>query len=995
MRQTLQQRAENLIAGRYQVFNQVDLNQYQLTDIPIVIAHNGFNHFTPTKPLKTDKIIAMRNGQIYQSAVLMRYMLRRGINSHLTEAQNESWHIMNDALLKGMWAFAPEDPVMRKEYEGGIIEQMVKSFPPRPPHLGPASYTVIGDQQNVQQRTSEEPDVHVSTPRATSPSPAGSTSSTSQTTAPGQRPHPAATTSATSATSATSGSSATSATPVSVSDTVMPKKKKPPKMHQCPECPRIFPRTDHLRQHIDSKHRQGKWVCEQCGKSLSFERGLKAHIKSQHKKEPNFKCSVEDCDYTSTTKALLEHHTATKHSEQEYPCDICGKKCSSLAAVKDHKRRGYDCAETVKWNCPKEDCGARCRTQRTQRHHVKQHHKELVPMLADPTDSMQEEEDEKERQRKKKRKATRTKVSPRSAKPPTGRPKGNQRRDDSDDDTTRRTTEATVEKTDATTQRVEFVESDDLVVQHVEFEDFDTDEEIVIYQLPGEEVERDVASDESPLPGEEHLLTPMQADSVESVDQTANITQTGIVTEPEDPEEAVIREATRLRELEKAQQDEERRKKEEAEERELAAKAIEEGKALKLQAEAQAAKDAKLQEEKKRKDKAKARRAREDAAKRAYQETLFQVEPEVRQSSKDQEQEKQNSPAKPIQQEDTVPRRTAQQVADWMTKRTLTAEEKEEKRLQDEKRREKESDEKKETIRKTREKFAAEDKAQAQAAAEARKIKKQQEEKKQAELQAFEEMKRQRKKADFERKKSQLLAQGTVDIPTAEKQRKIHKRRVSSLFQGKATAAKVKDSGTRTKTSSTVTPPVTPISLPSSPATPTTQSAPVTPTAPGEQSRPIFSFDVPKRRRAFLPSDSEDDEQEKRQASLEHEDQPAPKAIVLTESEKEMLGMRKSQSAIVKIIRRPSPPTQAIQTTEAIISPSASTSTSTAVTTTQASSTAVAAQVQPPAQGKTWEKLTKLTTVLKCNICGKKFHPPNRKAKLLTHLREKHNQTHL
>lgn len=937
--QTLAQRQTNFLAGRHLLYDQVDLNRYKLVDIPLIVVHNGHNHFIPAKPLKTENIVAMRNHQIYHGAVLLRYMLRRAITSHLKPDQNRAWHIINDALLEGMWAFAPEDIVMRKEYEGGPIEQITRPLPPRPPTLPRPTYTVSGDRTRDNLPTTTSHGAQVPNP---------TTSSTTTTTATSQsRTDPTATASATASATVTSPVASDVPPPIDVPEAppvVSAPQATQRKVYKCYHCDRVFTRSNHRQQHVDVQHKEERIPCEQCSKTFSYERGLQEHINIFHKAGTKHKCTFEGCNYANNNLGLLEHHISTQHEHKIYECDICGKPCKSRYARKEHLRKGPDCALLVKWHCPKAECGAKCRTQRTQRSHVRKHHKELLPMLVNPSETTQEEQvDENAETTEEEPMQATSEQTPKvsAAKPPTGRPVKKSVKQKPKRDTTPLPPLPQLPTV-----------ADDVVITHVNMDDFNPDEPIITVTLDKEENEQlSVAIADALLESDDAVIIPPHPDIARLLSR-ANIltTEAGEIiarkppAQPEVPdvptasktstsedaalllEQKCIDEALRLDKEQKKQEAEaDRRRTEEAEnkkreeEQALQEEAIKQGE---LEEQARIAKEAedKAKADQKRKDKARARKKREDEERAKQQAMLF------------------------LPDELMFATETGKNTTD-----------------KDEERRKAQSNQTREQIIRTHELFRAQDVEEAARAAQKKKAHEERMVLEEAQRQKFEAFKREQQKKEKQRQEQLRAAEREA---TPRKSKKHHKKSKSRRSSAPA--------------ESTSHPSLTDVT-PQAHSTPSSPTAPTTATVHEEFNFPQASVQQQPEQQTKLG--------DKRRGSSDHTEEPPAKAIILTAAQKEQIGVRQSKTAVVgsdsiRIIEQNSPPAAA----------TSSATTSTATVTTTGEVTKATKSTRKSRAKKHWDKLRSWNDSNRCNICGAKFYTAKR---LLLHMTEKHGHTEI
>lgn len=94
------------------------------------------------------------------------------------------------------------------------------------------------------------------------------------------------------------------------------------KPYACSYCPRRFPQTSSLKDHIRARHTLEKpYFCHMCGKPFSSRTNFRVHLLS-HVDEKRFKCKM--CDAAVKTKENLRRHIVAMHSTKNKICHICG-----------------------------------------------------------------------------------------------------------------------------------------------------------------------------------------------------------------------------------------------------------------------------------------------------------------------------------------------------------------------------------------------------------------------------------------------------------------------------------------------------------------------------------------------------------------------------------------------------------------------------------------------------------------------------------------------
>ncbi|KAK7872849.1 hypothetical protein R5R35_006720 [Gryllus longicercus] len=88
----------------------------------------------------------------------------------------------------------------------------------------------------------------------------------------------------------------------------------------------------HMRRHTGGKATE---KCHKCDKTLN-KCSLKRHLQEVHGSERNFVCNV--CEKTYVSQARLKLHVKTVHvnNAKKHVCEVCGKRTSTVAALRDH-----------------------------------------------------------------------------------------------------------------------------------------------------------------------------------------------------------------------------------------------------------------------------------------------------------------------------------------------------------------------------------------------------------------------------------------------------------------------------------------------------------------------------------------------------------------------------------------------------------------------------------------------------------------------------------
>ena len=104
----LQRRLTEMVAGKHNIYEERDLRDMELIDVPIVVVWNGKDRFAPTKPMLSRSYAELRTSLIFQQGHMLKYMLERGMRSYFTASQRAGHAAMMDVLDSHLDAFRPE-----------------------------------------------------------------------------------------------------------------------------------------------------------------------------------------------------------------------------------------------------------------------------------------------------------------------------------------------------------------------------------------------------------------------------------------------------------------------------------------------------------------------------------------------------------------------------------------------------------------------------------------------------------------------------------------------------------------------------------------------------------------------------------------------------------------------------------------------------------------------------------------------------------------------
>lgn len=95
------------------------------------------------------------------------------------------------------------------------------------------------------------------------------------------------------------------------------------------------PRDDCVKKTVSTDE---SFPCRYCGKIFLYRKYLTRHVRLIHlKRDVNqtFLCQI--CGWLAKTKSGLYHHTESKHKERKFECKQCGKKYISVGHLRQHE----------------------------------------------------------------------------------------------------------------------------------------------------------------------------------------------------------------------------------------------------------------------------------------------------------------------------------------------------------------------------------------------------------------------------------------------------------------------------------------------------------------------------------------------------------------------------------------------------------------------------------------------------------------------------------
>jgi KRAB domain-containing zinc finger protein len=105
-------------------------------------------------------------------------------------------------------------------------------------------------------------------------------------------------------------------------------------------CKKLFKAGDELKKHLKKVHAQVQEVqCNECGKCFFSKQRLTKHLLSvcNPAKRP-FKCTIQNCTYSTKVLKYLNNHTNNVHSSVRFTCYHCDKRLKREDRFKIHMK---------------------------------------------------------------------------------------------------------------------------------------------------------------------------------------------------------------------------------------------------------------------------------------------------------------------------------------------------------------------------------------------------------------------------------------------------------------------------------------------------------------------------------------------------------------------------------------------------------------------------------------------------------------------------------
>ena len=132
---------------------------------------------------------------------------------------------------------------------------------------------------------------------------------------------------------------------------------------ECDICEKLFKDDRSLKAHKNWVHTEAQNVtCDICQQSYRSSKRLKAHEREVHGENRK----AEKCEFCEDSFIKLKNHIATKHSQDNFQCDICQRSYGGIRNLKAHQKQVHTESHRKAITC--EFCGISISFNKLKRH---------------------------------------------------------------------------------------------------------------------------------------------------------------------------------------------------------------------------------------------------------------------------------------------------------------------------------------------------------------------------------------------------------------------------------------------------------------------------------------------------------------------------------------------------------------------------------------------------------------------------------------------------
>ena len=112
------------------------------------------------------------------------------------------------------------------------------------------------------------------------------------------------------------------------------------KNFRCELCDNTYKTSQGLQNHIQSRHEDRKYPCPYCNHTAVNAVTLRVHKRLKHENVKSFKC--KDCDYVCHRTDYLRRHELSIHKNVRFPCDQCEYQATRKQYLESHIKKIHE-----------------------------------------------------------------------------------------------------------------------------------------------------------------------------------------------------------------------------------------------------------------------------------------------------------------------------------------------------------------------------------------------------------------------------------------------------------------------------------------------------------------------------------------------------------------------------------------------------------------------------------------------------------------------------